>query len=132
MITELNSLRDFVVTSKTAEPTFVRIGVPMRFSVLQTGLTSSSSEITNDFLRIWESEYCKYPQKATKGKKRKAAAVQKMFAFPFPRKPFAMSQMDLKFSKSIIVPVAGDLSFKSRTFYFIFVSICSLRSSSNT
>ena len=62
MITELNSLRDFVVTSKTAEPTFVRIGVPMRFSVLQTGLTSSSSEITNDFLRIWESEYCKYPQ----------------------------------------------------------------------
>jgi hypothetical protein len=110
VVKDLNDLREFVVTSKTSEPTFARIGVPMGFSIMQTNLASPSADISNDFLRIWESEYCNYSFPASSSKKRKEIELKKSFAFPFSRTPFAMSQMDLKFSKSVIVPVSGFLS----------------------
>ncbi|KAJ3268748.1 hypothetical protein HDV01_002321 [Terramyces sp. JEL0728] len=98
----LNQLREYILNSPG--PSFIRVGVPFYFSIINSKNTSSDIDIAQDIKRIWnmEREKCQ-----TIERKRKFTSSELPLAFPFPRVPYNLDQVDINFSKSLIVPVAG-------------------------
>jgi Zn-dependent M16 (insulinase) family peptidase len=102
VIEKLDDIRNFIIHESNSN--FMRVGVPLRFSCAQTS-ESTSNEISQDCLTIWNSELLKYQTRHTI--KRKRAERDHISPFPFKRVPFNWNQVDLKFGRNIAVPVGG-------------------------
>ncbi|KAJ3254769.1 hypothetical protein HK103_006844 [Boothiomyces macroporosus] len=98
----LDQLREFLVNSPG--PSFIRVGVPFYFSVINARSTTNDVDIAQDIKRIWISEREKLN---TFEKKRKLNTAELKPAFPFPRTAYSLDQVDQSFAKSLIVPIAG-------------------------
>lgn len=105
MIDSLHGIREFMINGASTSPSFCRLAVPFRFS-LNRAAASADFAISNDFLRIWSSEVSKY-HSITQITKRKRGKEVFQSPFPYPRVPFALDQIDSKFSRNVLVPVGG-------------------------
>eukprot|EP00842_Homolaphlyctis_polyrhiza_P004732 jgi/Hompol1/525/HPOL_004175-RA len=106
VIKKLDELRSALLDSQQAHALgFVRIGIPLEFSLAGSGEESDNREIVGDWLRIWSSEFEKFKQKQSpKGKKR---ATVPTGPFPFPRTPFSIAHLNAEFGQSLLVPIEG-------------------------
>jgi Zn-dependent M16 (insulinase) family peptidase len=106
VINNLGLIRDHIISQSLNDntPSFMRIGVPLKFSINQSK-KSSMSDLSNDLLRIWNGELQKLSPEIQKRKRKDYKYLGS--PFPYPRSSFQRDHMDLKFSENIMVSVGG-------------------------
>lgn len=102
----MDSVRVALLKDNLEEASFLRLGLPLDFSILRQG-PSSPQSICDGFLSIWDSEMHNFLMSLVSSPKKRKAKITKSVAFPFPRIPFSYDQTEKKFTNSILVPVTG-------------------------
>jgi hypothetical protein len=101
IVDALESLRDHLILS-IRNPGFLQLALPLDFP-------TSLSETLDEVLKTWESEFSLFL--STKSSKERKSVTKsssaELQAFPFPRVPYSVDQVDPEFSKNVLVPVEG-------------------------